>query len=178
MKKCISLLSFFVFIYFMNPISAIASESDIPSEAEQQYFQMNWEQYDDNQRKILNQILIYELSEKLNVIVPEIIYFSNSIDNAYYDYGKHQLALNEDKLDSAQDMYLSIYHEMRHIWQYQKAKNPQTQEDWMYKYNFDNYIPGDIGYDIYSQQYIEIDAESYAEISYMNLIQFGLNSGM
>lgn len=179
MKKSFTVLVA-LFACCLSPVSVFASESVIPSDVEQQYYQMNWNQYDDSQRKMLNQMLIHDLSEEFGVAVPEIQYFSDSMDDAYYNYEKNVLAINEDKLESAQDMYLSIYHEMRHAWQYERTRNPQTQEDWMFKYNFENYVSvsGDHGYDEYSQQYIEIDAGNYAGMSYMNLIQYVLDHGI
>lgn len=72
---------------------------------------------------------------------------------------------------SSQLTFKSLCHELRHVWQYSRAMNPKSAEDLLYKQNFSNYISSDEqNYSLYSSQYIEKDAEMYANSIYSQYV--------
>lgn len=170
MKKIIMMV--LMLLTISSPISVLAAEDEnaVPTEIMQQYCQVNWEKCDVDTKKALNKLLANAVAEDLNISAPEIKYFQDRTELlGYYDYGTNEIFINENNLFSAQYNYHPLCHEMRHVWQYSRAQNPQTEEDIVFKYNFENYISDD-QYNDYITQYIERDANIYADMLYMQLI--------
>lgn len=164
---------FILLLTVLLTLGTFCASDTLPDEIEQSYWQCNWEKYDDAAKKWQVQKLADSVAESLNIKVPEIRYFRDKEEEmAYYDYGKNQIYINENNLFSAQYTFTSICHELRHVWQYNRTKSPETEADFKYKQNFANYISSDgQSYSSYSSQFIEQDAEMYANTLYTQLIK-------
>ena len=57
----------------------------------------------------------------------------------------------------------TIAHESRHCWQHERADNPQIEEDYEFRENFDNYIRPEDDFYEYQNQPVEVDAREYAQ---------------
>lgn len=56
----------------------------------------------------------------------------------------------------------TIAHESRHCWQHERADNPETEQDYQFKENFDDYVRPEDDYRAYKNQIVESDARDYA----------------
>ena len=72
------------------------------------------------------------------------------------------LHINEYMLYNSDEAADTIAHELWHAHQYECAINPQNARDYQYQYNFENYIPPELGQDAYEAQLVEAEARAFA----------------
>ena len=128
------------------------------------FYQCNWETYDTDTKKELIKCLTVAYCQELE-INPPIISFEDLDKDTYgqYTVNNNKVAFNSYYLYSAMDMYKTVAHESRHIW--------QSKQD-EYADNFNNYISNSSNYSAYITQPIEMDARSYADTEYFKLVCF------
>lgn len=88
---------------------------------------------------------------------------------AYSEKG-NKIYINSKLLDEPEMLAYTIAHEMRHAYQYERAKKGETHLDKLYGLNFENYIrpvrdeSGNwIGVNEYKNQLVEAEANAFAE---------------
>lgn len=149
----------------------LLSGYSLPNDLIQQYQQIHWQTYTKDYQKLLNVVLCNEVSKILNIQMPNISYYSDiDLSHGQWIVGSDTIEINIENIDSAQYMFKTITHELRHLWQYQKTQNPITKEDFDFKNNYDNYTKPESDYAIYSTQIIEQDAESFTNELYQQVI--------
>ena len=96
---------------------------------------------------------------------PSIEYYNNPVDGDYggYDSSTNTLSINEYMLGDSQEAADTVAHELWHAHQRELANNPQCERDYQYQFNFENYIPAELGQDAYQNQLIEAEARAFAE---------------
>lgn len=103
--------------------------------------------------------------------MPYISYFEGpDVMCGSFDQSKNTMELNCILLDNPKELVNTIAHELRHAYQYQRAMNPESLTDMLYRLNFDNYIsPVCLGngkylyYTDYQDQLVEAEARAFAK---------------
>lgn len=95
---------------------------------------------------------------------PKIEYYNNVQEGDFggYDSSINTLHINEYMLYNSDEAADTIAHELWHAHQYECAINPQNARDYQYQYNFENYIPPELGQDAYEAQLVEAEARAFA----------------
>ena len=95
---------------------------------------------------------------------PKIEYYNNVQEGDFggYDSSTNTLHINEYMLYNSDEAADTIAHELWHAHQYECAINPQNARDYQYQYNFENYIPPELGQDAYEAQLVEAEARAFA----------------
>ena len=91
-----------------------------------------------------------------------------SYEGGSYNHDTNTISINSDHIsnDEAYDAHRAYYHESRHAYQHEQAKNPaeannpEQAQEW--KENHANYITPEQDYDGYKNQPVEKDANEYA----------------
>ena len=102
---------------------------------------------------------------------PQIEFYNSRIcDCGAYDPDTNTIAINKANFINPAEIVDTIAHEMRHAYQFQRAKNPENYIDLLYAYNFTNYINPYIDKDDYvnftdyQDQLIEAEARAFAKL--------------
>ena len=146
----------------------VANKSDISNETRE-----NLGAFEQNTWDNLSQVEKEQAVEKLRDSVAEDLQLENKPNVAYYnnedpgDYGGYAAStntiyINRFNMGDAAETADTIAHESRHCWQRERADNPQTEQDYQFKENFDNYVRPEDDYRAYKNQIVESDARSYA----------------
>lgn len=95
---------------------------------------------------------------------PKIEYYNNEQEGDFggYDSSTNTLRINEYMLYNSDEAADTIAHELWHAHQYECAINPQNARDYQYQYNFENYIPPELGQEAYEAQLVEAEARTFA----------------
>lgn len=95
---------------------------------------------------------------------PTIDYYYNPVDGDFggYDSNTNTLNINEYMLNDSDEAADTIAHELWHAHQKECSMNPQSALDYQYQYNFENYIPPELGQEPYENQLIEAEARAFA----------------
>lgn len=95
---------------------------------------------------------------------PQIEYYNNEQEGDFggYDSSTNTLHINEYMLYNSDEAADTIAHELWHAHQYECAANPQNTRDYQYQYNFENYIPPELGQETYEAQLVEAEARAFA----------------
>lgn len=95
---------------------------------------------------------------------PPIEYYYSEVNGDYggYDHETNTLKINEYMLHDSKEAADTIAHELWHTYQYERADNPQSARDYQYQYNFENYIPPELGQELYENQLVEAEARLFA----------------
>lgn len=95
---------------------------------------------------------------------PKIEYYNNEQEGDFggYDSSTNTLRINEYMLYNSDEAADTIAHELWHAHQYECAINPQNARDYQYQYNFENYIPPELGQEAYEAQLVEAEARAFA----------------
>ena len=147
----------------------VANKSDISDETRENlgaFEQNNW----DN----LSQVEKEQAIEKLRDSIAEDLQLENKPNIAYYnnedpgDYGgyaasNNTIYINRFNMGDAAETADTIAHESRHCWQHERADNPQTEQDYQFKENFDDYVRPEDDFYEYQNQPVEADARDYAQ---------------
>lgn len=113
------------------------------------------------------------ISEKLELKeIPEVVFFEDDPSNCgYYYSGLNMLGVNSCELDTPKELLNTISHELRHAYQEQRALNPETEMDYKYLANLNNYVSplftetGDcILFTDYQDQLVEAEARAFANM--------------
>ena len=122
----------------------------------------------------LSQIEKEQAVEKLRDSIAEDLQLENKPNIAYYykespsDFGGYAAStntiyINRFNMDNAGETADTIAHESRHCWQHERAENPQTEQDYKFKENFEDYIRPEDDFYEYQCQPVEADARDYAQ---------------
>ena len=122
----------------------------------------------------LSQVEKEQAVEKLRDSIAEDLQLENKPNVSYYynespgDYGGYAAStntiyINRFNMDDAAETADTIAHESRHCWQHERAENPQTEQDYKFKENFDDYIRPEDDFYEYQNQPVEADARDYAQ---------------
>lgn len=95
---------------------------------------------------------------------PNIKYYNNNQNGDYggYDADTNTLRINEYMLYNSEEAADTIAHELWHAHQHECAMNPRCARDYQYQYNFENYIPPELGQEAYENQLVEAEARAFA----------------
>lgn len=95
---------------------------------------------------------------------PNIEYYNNEQEGDFgcYDSSTNTLHINEYMLYNSDEAADTIAHELWHAHQYERANNPKNTRDYQYQYNFENYIPPELGQEAYESQLVEAEARAFA----------------
>ena len=146
----------------------ITNKSDISNETRE-----NLGAFEQNSWDNLSQVEKEQAAEKLRDSIAEDLQLENKPNIAYYnnevpgDYGGYAAStntiyINRFNMGNAAETADTIAHESRHCWQHERADNPQTEQDYQFKENFDNYVRPEINFEAYQSQTVEQDARDYA----------------
>lgn len=104
-------------------------------------------------------------------MTPNIKYYEgHPCDCGYYDAEDNSVWVNKNNFDNPQEIVDTVAHEMRHAYQLERAKKLDTYEDFLYAYNFANYISplttddGYVNFTDYQDQLIEAEARAFAKL--------------
>lgn len=102
---------------------------------------------------------------------PDIKYYEgHPCDCGYFDADDNSVWINKNNFDDPQEIVDTVAHEMRHAYQLERAKKLETYEDFLYAYNFANYISpmmtedGYVNFTDYQDQLIEAEARAFARL--------------
>jgi hypothetical protein len=95
---------------------------------------------------------------------PRIEYYNNEQEGDYggYNSSTNTLRVNDYMLYNNTEAADTIAHELWHAHQHECSINPQCARDYQYQYNFENYIPPDLGQEAYENQLVEAEARAFA----------------
>ena len=147
----------------------VANKSDISSETHE-----NLGAFEQNKWDNLSQVEKEQAVEKLRNSIAEDLQLENKPNIAYYnnedpgDYGGYAAStntiyINRFNMGDAAETADTIAHESRHCWQHERADNPQTERDYQFKENFDEYTRPEENFEEYLNQPVEKDAREYAD---------------
>ena len=147
----------------------VASKTDIWGETRE-----NLGAFEQNKWDNLSQVEKEQAIEKLRDSIAEDLQLKNKPNIVYYnledpgDYGGYAAStntiyINRFNIDNAAETADTIAHESRHCWQHERAENPQTEQDYQFKENFENYTRPELNFEAYYSQPVEQDAREYAE---------------
>lgn len=106
---------------------------------------------------------------------PEVKFYDvpDSTDFGGYSAKENAIYINEYNMGDARETADTIAHESRHCWQHEHAENPQTEQDYEFKENFEDYVSPSDDYQEYKNQPVEVDAKQYATEVCQNIDEYG-----
>lgn len=106
---------------------------------------------------------------------PEVKFYDvpDSTDFGGYSAKENAIYINEYNMGDARETADTIAHESRHCWQHERAENPQTEQDYEFKENFEDYVSPSDDYQEYKNQPVEVDAKQYATEVCQNIDEYG-----
>ena len=132
----------------------------------------SWELLSVEEKEIRTQELMLLIAKELGIKNPPSIEFYEALpcDCGAYEPERNVISVNRNNLDDSQEIVNTIAHETRHAYQYQRAMNPENYLDFLYAYNFANYIApyvdedGYANFIDYQDQLIEAEARAFADL--------------
>jgi len=143
---------------------------DISSETRENlgaFEQTNWDNLSQSEKEQAVEKLRDSIAEDLQLEnKPNIAYYNNEDRGDYGGYAAstNTIYINRYNMGDATETVDTIAHESRHCWQHERADNPQTEQDYRFKENFDNYVRPEDDYREYKNQIVESDAREYATL--------------
>ena len=128
--------------------------------------QSNWESLSQYEKEQATEKLRDSIAEDLHIEnKPDIQYYYNedSGNCGGYSESDNAIYLNRYNMDDGSSTVDTVAHELRHCWQHERADNPQTEQDYQFKENFDDYIRPEDDFYEYQRQPVESDARDYAQ---------------
>lgn len=133
----------------------------------------NWNRMDLDEKKASMENLAQDVIADLDLeYPPQIAYYSGEPgDFGSYSAEDNTLYINEDSLSSEnlgeglranEEAADTIAHELWHAHQHERAENPVTELDYMYRDGFENYIGPEDDFEAYQDQLVESEARDYA----------------
>lgn len=106
---------------------------------------------------------------------PEVKFYDvpDSTDFDGYSAKENAIYINEYNMGDARETADTIAHESRHCWQHERAENPQTEQDYEFKENFEDYVSPSDDYQEYKNQPVEVDARQYTAEVCQNIDEYG-----
>ncbi len=147
----------------------INAKSDISSETRENlgaFEQSNWDNLSQAEKEKTVERLRDSIAEDLQLEnKPNIVYYDNERPGDYGGYAAstNTIYINRFNMGDAAETADTIAHESRHCWQHERANDPQTEQDYQFKNNFDNYVRPELNFEAYQSQPVEQDARDYAE---------------
>ena len=126
----------------------------------------NWEGLsDDAKKEALGELADYAAQDLGIKDKPKIVFYNeeNPGDFGGYSESENTIYINEYNMDNATETADTITHETRHCYQHERAEHPQTEEDYAFRDNFENYVTPDLDFEAYEDQIVEADARAYAQ---------------
>ncbi len=80
-----------------------------------------------------------------------------------YSAATNTLEVNEHMLYENEEAADTIAHELWHAYQHERAENPTSTKDYLYKYGFDNYVRPEDDFSAYQDQLVEAEARAFAQ---------------
>ncbi|MCD7866502.1 MAG: hypothetical protein LUG54_10975 [Clostridiales bacterium] len=136
----------------------------------------NWEGLSDAERQEAVTELGEYIGKELDFENPPEVEFCDLNDPegiqtyGYYNNETNKITINTAYMDDVENVVNTIAHESRHCYQHERAENPQTEEDYQHKYEFENYITAEVDFEAYENQLIESDARDYGDY-YENMLK-------
>ncbi len=133
---------------------------------------IEWSHLDDREKEDIIESLSEEISDLLELENPPSIFYYDADENdcGAYNQDDNSIELNRTLLLNPSELIDTIAHELRHAYQYQKALNPESLLDTLYRINFENYISpiclSDgrfLFFTDYYNQLIEVEARAFAK---------------
>lgn len=129
-----------------------------------------WNELSVDEKKLLVNEFAGVLEERIGIKNSPAIEFyeSDPSDCGYFDPEENTINVNETNFNDPQEIVDTVAHEMRHAYQYERAQKLETYEDFLYAYNFANYISpymvagGHVNFLDYQDQIIEAEARAFA----------------
>lgn len=132
-----------------------------------------WEDMEHGERENLCCELTQSIGEDLGIdVVPQVRFYDG--DTGQYGYYNNQtncVYINRNEMTDPRETVRTIAHEMRHAYQHFRAEKMETEQDELYKYNFEHYIPvfhDECGYAVnfldYQGQMIEAEARAFENL--------------
>lgn len=147
----------------------ITELSDVIEKFDEKY----WDDLSLEERMDVVNNAVDKISEKLGLNEnPEVVFFEDDPSNCgYYYSGLNMLGINSGELDNPKELINTISHELRHAYQGQHALNPESEMDYKYLANLNNYISplftetGEcILFTDYQDQLVEAEARAFANM--------------
>ena len=116
------------------------------------------------------------INDVLEIKKPPDIKYYNVRDKGNcgrYNHEINTVSINEYILDDPKEAVDTAAHELWHAYQHEKASDPQSTKDFMYKFNFENYIRPSDDFDGYRKQLVEAEARTFADQFKGALTQIG-----
>ena len=133
--------------------------------------QCYWDTYDKETKKLFLEVFAINCSDVLGIEKPEITYFyEDGVRQASYYCSSDTIEINENILISSTVSLKALSHELRHAWQWDNASNPTDEFDYMLLDNFKSYTTYNSDYKGYETQYVEVDADNFADWVYNEFI--------
>ena len=146
----------------------INNKFDISNETRESlesFEQNNWDDLSEVEKEKAVEKLRNSIAEDLKLEnKPNIAYYNNDAPGDYGGYAAstNTIYINRFNMDDAAETADTIAHESRHCWQHERAENPQTEQDYQFKENFDDYVRPEDDFYEYQNQPVEADARNYA----------------
>lgn len=140
--------------------------SDETKEALGAFEQNNWDNLTPEEREQAISDLRDSIANDLGLEnKPNIDYYYNPSTSDYggYSPSNNTIYINNYNIGDAAETADTVAHESRHCWQHERADNPQTEQDYRFKENFDDYIRPEDDFEAYQQQPVEKDAREYGQ---------------
>ena len=148
---------------------AINNKSDVGNETLENlgaFEQSNWVNLSQAEKEKAVENLRDSIAEDLQLEQkPNIAYYNNESPGDYGGYAAstNTIYINRFNMGDAAETADTIAHESRHCWQHERADNPQTEQDYQFKENFDDYVRPEDDFYEYQNQPVEADAREYAQ---------------
>lgn len=132
-----------------------------------------WEDMKLGDRENICHELAKSIGEDLGIeVVPQVRFYDGDIGQyGYYNDQTNCVHINQNELNDPRETVRTIAHEMRHVYQHFRAEKMETEQDELYKYNFEHYIPvahDEYGYAVnfldYQGQMIEAEARAFENL--------------
>lgn len=130
-----------------------------------------WAAMPENERIDVIQEFLESLSNQLGLENAPALEFYEGDWSSYGAYSpvNQSISINIRYFDDPKELVNTLAHEVRHAYQHQRAEMLETREDWLYKFNFDNYVsPQELPngaylfFTDYQDQYVETEARAFA----------------
>lgn len=132
-----------------------------------------WADLSEDERMGLVEQAVSKIADILGLNeIPEVMYFEDDpSDCGCYYSGLNILGINVCELSDPKELINTVAHELRHAYQEQRAMDPETEMDYKYLKNLNNYISplftenGDcILFTDYQDQLVEAEARAFANL--------------
>lgn len=131
-----------------------------------------WSYLDEDEKDDVIESLAKKISDFLELDDRTDISYYDADENdcGAYNQATNSIELNRNLLRNPVELIDTIAHELRHAYQHQKAMNPESLLDTLYRVNFENYISpvclGDgkfLFFTDYHDQLVEVEARAFAK---------------